>query len=162
MIILPITIAIPIIITIPYAFRQNQSQYRHLTSFIPITVALYLKVINITGIVLASIASLMGVGVFIRFFLFRKKFLNVALELRLLVVVMISNVGCIGYNICQVLIFKAYLSEDIRRIAYDRYSVKRYEVGFFDELGKSILIFHHYMSFILLIIMRFEWKFILI
>ncbi|KAE9546731.1 hypothetical protein FO519_010057, partial [Halicephalobus sp. NKZ332] len=113
-IILIIVIAIPLIITLPYALSQNMSYYRPLVIFSSISIGEYLKIIIIIGISLASLATMTGIYILIRFFFVAKKSVNIAFEIRLLIVVMISNIGCIGYNICQVFLYKAYLSKDIQ------------------------------------------------
>ncbi|KAE9549170.1 hypothetical protein FO519_007618 [Halicephalobus sp. NKZ332] len=141
--------ALPIMVTIPYAFHQDGSQYRYIASFIPISVVRYLKIVILTGISLASIATLAGVAVLIRFFFVVAKSAKIAFELRLLIVIMISNVGCISYNICQIFLCKAYSDEALQsRFSGDYHAIDN--VYFFDQLAKDILIFHHYMSFIML------------
>ncbi|KAE9546959.1 hypothetical protein FO519_009829, partial [Halicephalobus sp. NKZ332] len=70
------------------------------------------------------------------------------------IVVMISNIGCIGYNICQVFLYKAYLSKDIQDNYDSSFDDATDGVYHYDELSKSVLIFHHYMSFIILVYMR--------
>ncbi|KAE9547431.1 hypothetical protein FO519_009358 [Halicephalobus sp. NKZ332] len=100
-IMITLVIAFPVLVSIPYAFRQNTGHSRPLISFLSISIGEYLKIVILFGIGLASIATIIGMAVLIRFFVVRNKSFKIAFELRLLIVVMISNIGCIGYNICQ-------------------------------------------------------------
>ncbi|KAE9547890.1 hypothetical protein FO519_008900 [Halicephalobus sp. NKZ332] len=153
-IIILFVIAIPLIITLPYALCQNVSYYRPMIFFSFITIGQYLKIAVLTGIAIASIATMTGIYILVRFFIVAKKSVNIAFEIRLLFVVMISNIGCIAYNICQVFLYKAYLNKNIQNDDLVVSTTVFFAVYFYDELSKSVLIFHHYTSFIILICMR--------
>ena len=144
----------PIIITIPYSICQHTGLYKYM--FLKVTVGDYTRTIILMGIVLASIATVIGIAVLVRFCVVMIKSANVVFELRLLFVVMTSNIGCIGYNIFQLLLNRAYLNKNTQLIweSVDLEIVN--EVRLTDQVSKSILIVHHYTSCVLLICMRFE------
>ena len=146
-------IAFPVVTTIPYAIFQNIGLYKYM--FLKISVGGYTKVIVLIGITFASIATLIGLTILIKVFFVSKNSSGSALELRLLVVVMTSNIGCICYNIFQLLLYRAYLNKNtqMKWLETDFHLLDK--VRFYDELSKSILIAHNYTSVFLLIRMRF-------
>ena len=154
-IVIVIVVVVPVIISIPYALRQGVGHHRPLTSFFSISIEKYLKIIIFLGIALASIASVTGIIILIRFFFIRKRSTLIYQELRLLIVIMTSNIGCICYNICQLFLYKAYLGEDLRYGLIKNDYTAMNQVYFFDQLSKTILILHHYTSFIILVCMRY-------
>ena len=117
-------------------------------------IAQYLKIVVLIGIGLASIATSIGIFIIVRFFLIIKKSAKLNYEFRLLGIVMISNFGCFTYNICNVFLYKSYLYAMESDVRLQDASISN--THFYDQLSKSILIFHHYSSIILLICMRLE------
>lgn len=60
-------------------------------------------------------------------------------------------VGCVGYNVFQVVLYKTYLG--LMTGNNDAF-FKTQDVYYSDQLSKSILSFHHYASCIMLVFMR--------